>query len=430
MAQLGRGIWAAVERVLPRGFLALTTVTAAAVTDPHAIGVYSWALLAVTFTATIADQPIRYTAVASIASPAGRDYLRRATLLAGSIGLVIISVANWTIASTLGADSKLSMLAVLAPLLLVPPAQAVGVQPTAVLQREGLWARVSLYRTIGALAGGGISIPVVLATRSIAGACIAVATSEVVYALLVSISVRRRPELMNNVESSDDGAHVSNWSTYRHMMVFSMLGWLQSQSERGLLGLWAGTSVLGGYSLGTAVGRSAGDSIATGQANVLRVDLSRHDAHSDTTIKKVFGASLRVELFLMVTSGVLTVIVSALVLRPVLGSKWATALQIVPILALTGIPLAIAASSAAVHVQRGRSRIAYIAPAICLLFAPLVAFVAMRSLTMAAWIVLLRECVLALTQSLLMGRATAWREVGIAGALVGLGSLAIVATWP
>ena len=101
-----------------------------------------------------------------------------------------------------------------------------------------------------------------------------------------------------------------------------------------------------------------------------------------------------------------------------------------PILALSAIPLAVAASSAPVHIHRGKARIAYIAPAICLIFAPLIALAAMKSLLIAAWLVLLRECVLALLQSLLMGRLAPWREIGFVMLTVAAGSLAVFVAGP
>ena len=98
----------------------------------------------------------------------------------------------------------------------------------------------------------------------------------------------------------------------------------------------------------------------------------------------------------------------------------------VPILALTGVPLAVAASSAPVHIQRGNSRVAYLGPAICLIFVPVIAAAAVASLVMAAWVVLIKDCVLAFIQAVLMGRATPWSEVVFAGFIVGLGSVAVL----
>ena len=422
---LKRRIWAAFERIIPRGVLAVTIITAAAVTDPHAVGLYSWAVLALTFYQSLTDQPIRHIAVAHVATSDGEHFLRRYALLAGSSGVVFMTAAAWVIASFSEGRSAPTRFLDLAPLILVPPAQSMAVRATARLQRSGLWGEVSLWRTIGSLAGVAIGVPAVLISRSVVGASTAVVTSEVLYAVLVCASSRGRRRTVGTSAVPGD-IFVGTWATYGHMVVYSVLGWLQGQSERVLLGAWAGTSALGSYSLGSSIGRSAGDALAASQANVLRVELSRSDSGADHEIQKTLARNLRAGVLLAGASAVAAIGLSTSVLSPFLGPDWHAALRMVPILALTAIPMAVAASSAPVHVQRGNARIAFLAPAICLVFAPLVAVAAMSSLTMAAWTVLLRECALATIQSLLMGRATPWREVIFAAAGVAIGSIAVV----
>jgi len=138
---------------------------------------------------------------------------------------------------------------------------------------------------------------------------------------------------------------------------------------------------------------------------------------------------LRGGLLLTVSNAIVVIVLAIYVLPHFLGPKWTAALQMVPVLALSAIPLAIAASSAPVHIHKGNARVAYIAPLVCLVLAPLIALAAMNSLVMAAWIVLLRECVLALLQSLLMGRSAPWREIGFAMLAVAVGAMAMASGW-
>jgi O-antigen/teichoic acid export membrane protein len=209
------------------------------------------------------------------------------------------------------------------------------------------------------------------------------------------------------------------------MVMFSTLGWLSGQSERVLLGMWAGTAALGAYSFGSAVGRSAGEAIAASQPTVLRADLSRGDAPSNYELRQILGRNLRGGLYLTVGNAIAIIFISTFILPAVIDEQWNSALQMAPILALSAIPSAVAQSTAPVFIQKGRAQISYIAPAICLFFAPLVAVAALSSLTLAAWAVLLRECVLATIQSILLGRATPWPEVWLALTLVAAGSLTV-----
>jgi O-antigen/teichoic acid export membrane protein len=419
-----RRFWAMFERMVPRGLGSLAAFAAAAVTDPQSFGLYNWAVLVLSLFGTITDTPIRYLAAENVGCRSGRRYLRRYAVLSGVVGLVVMTCGVWLVASLAYAGPTSQGLALLCPLILIPPAQALAVQPVAQLQREGRWGQVSLFRVISSLLGVAIGIPVVFLSRSVFGACIALMLAELSFAALILIqSAKRDLPSMQTDQSEDDVTRF--WSTYRHMATYTSLGWLQGQSERVFLGLWAGTSVLGTYSLGSAIGRIAADPINDSQAGVLRIDLAnaaRSGRLTDETIRAFLRVNLRAAIPLAAAGAICVALIAEFILAPLFGPEWAPAFEIIPILALTGIPLAVAAASAPVHVQRGRSRVAYIGPAICLLFAPAIAISAMTSLALAAWLVLLKDCFLACIQAVLMGRVTPWPEVAFAGFLVAVGS--------
>jgi O-antigen/teichoic acid export membrane protein len=347
-----------------------------------------------------------------------------------------MSVSIWAIADFFGSNSVGLDFFSLAPLIVVPLARAVAIEPTAVSQYEGRWGRISLYRTIGAVTGAAIGLPIVLISKSIFGACVALGVAEVTYSVLIVASVvneRRKapggfPGLFMPTEPREPAQDYV--SSYRHMTGYFAISWLQGLSDRVLVGLWAGTGALGVYSLGTAIGRSSGDAIAASQPTVLRTDLALNESRSDGQIRKLLGRNLRGGLVLTVSNAIVVIVLAIYALPHFLGPDWAVALQMVPILALSAIPLAIAASSAPVHIHRGKARLAYIAPTICLIFAPIAALAAVNSLVIAAWTILLRECVLALIQSLLMGRSAPWREVSFAMLAVATGSLAVFVVGP
>lgn len=417
------------ERTIPRAVVALSLLAAAAVTDPRAVGIYSWAVLATSLYGAVTDSPIRHVAAVHILTPAGPKLLGRYALIAGVSGLMFMLTAVWTIARFAFTGSTAAGVALLLPLVLIPPAQAIAVQPVARLQREGHWAQLSLSRMIASLVGAVVGVPIVFLSRSILGASLALMLAELLFALCAWVFARHLDKNFVNSDRCDqpEGAF---WSTYWHMTGYSTLGWLQSQSERVFLGLWAGTTALGSYSLGSAIGRSAADAINESQAGVLRVDLSnaasRADVMTDEMLRPIVKRNLRAAVLLAAAGAVGVALVTDYGLAPWLGAQWIEALTMVPILALTGVPLAVAASSAPVHIQRGNSRVAYLGPAICLIFVPVIAAAAVASLVMAAWVVLIKDCVLAFIQAVLMGRATPWSEVVFAGFIVGLGSVAVL----
>jgi len=428
-----RQVWAAFGAIAPRGLLAASTIVAAAVTDPFEIGLYSWAIIALSLYSALTDLPIRHVAQIAIRTSSGRKFLERYAWWSSVVGLILIASWNLIIAHLLGQESSGAGFLSLLPLVVIPVARAVAIQPTAAFELEGLWARVSLYRAIGAIVGAAVGLPIVLLAKSIAGACIAVMIAEFFYvALLYLMPVVNREKSWRKRITLEQGIQQnyrkeSSESTYRYMAMYTGLGWLQSQSERVLLGMWAGTTALGVYSIGAAIGRSGGDAIASSQQAVLRVDLSRGKNQNDAAIKRVLSRSLRPGIVLAIANAFAVTFLSVFMLPRFLGAAWTGSLHMGPVLALSCIPLVVAASGATVHVQRERGRIAYIGPATAVLFAPLVAVAALHSLTTAAWIVLLRECVLALVHALLMGRAAPWREVAFALGSVALGSFILLA---
>lgn len=419
-----RQIWAAFGVIAPRGLLAISTIAASAVTDPHNIGLYSWAVIGLTAYSALTDVPVKHVAQTAIRSPAGRQFLKRYAFWSAAVGMLAISLWNLSLSYMFGGNSSGAIFLSLLPLVFIPMARGLSIQHTAAFEVEGMWARASIYRAIGAIIGAAVGLPVVLISKSISGACIAVMAADLIYTALLHLlpvqnfrrSWTKDLELQQIAESN--GPTDRSGSTYRYMIFYAALGWLQSQSERVLLGMWAGTSALGIYSIGSAIGRSGGDAIALSQQAVLRVDLSRSKTQTDGDTKRILGRTLRSGIVLAIANAVAVIAVSFYLLPRFLGPEWDDSLQMGPVLALSGIPLVIVASGATVHIQRKRGRIAYSGPATAVLFAPLVAVTAIHSLTTAAWIVVLRECVLALINSALMGRAAPWREVGFAFASV------------
>jgi len=424
-------VWAALERIIPRGLLAASMIAAAFVTNPQAIGIYTWAALAMTFFTALTDTPIQHVAMLSLRSQRGRAFLQRYAYWSGSTGVLYMAVSVLLIAEFANTDEPFqSIVMSLSPFILVPVVRASAVRLTARLQYDGLWREVMLYRFYGAILGAAIGMPVVFITKSIFGACATFAISESAYAIFVLIANRirvdpQRAEIAKTPAEEVENQAFNSWTTYRHMLMFSTFGWLSGQSERLWIGAWAGTAILGTYSFGLAIGRSAGDAIGASQPNVLRADLARSGAQTDTEMREMIAKNLRGGLLLTLTNAIAVVLISLYLLPLLLGKQWSTALAMAPILAISAIPAALTQSTAPVFVQTNKARISYIAPAIALLFGPFVALAAMNSMVLAAWTVLLRECALAIMQTILMGPLTPWREIWQTFLAVAFGAAAI-----
>jgi O-antigen/teichoic acid export membrane protein len=199
---------------------------------------------------------------------------------------------------------------------------------------------------------------------------------------------------------------------FKHVAAYSGLGWLQAQSDRVAVGAAAGPSILGVYSLAWSVARSIGDGLALSTANVLRASIAT--VSSLEAVRSTSTALLGRALVLStaIAAGISTVAI--LILEPLLPRAWDEALDIVPVLALSTIPTAIAWSLTVVLIQTGRVRMAVPIKTLGVLAAAPIAVAAMSSLTLAAWFAAGRELALMLMLAASGRDATPWRVVRLA----------------
>lgn len=420
-----RRAWAALERLLPRALVAVTSVVVASVTNPTEVGVYAWAILALTLFQAVTDQSVRHVSIAAVETASGEVFLRRYVKWSSAAGVLVMVAVSMTVAlSVAHSSSALEVFGELALLALVPVPMALAVRPLAILQRASQWRSASDARVYGSLVGAAIGVPTALLTHSIVGGAVTVLLSETFFTAVVCARARRIPSTpLDHLTSS---AEISK--AFRSMQVYSAVAWAQGQADRLLIGAWSGTAQLGSYSLATSVGRSAGDAVAASQAAVLRADLASAKPETQRGVRALFSRHLLSTLAVSVGAAAASIVLAASVIGPILGPDWANALAAVPVLALAGIPSAVSWSSAPIHNFSNRSRRAILAPFGGLIMAPLIAIAATHSLVTAAWLVIAREVVLAALQLALMGRSAPWGRASLVAAVLGASSLG-VALW-
>ncbi|MDQ1204474.1 O-antigen/teichoic acid export membrane protein [Microbacterium sp. SORGH_AS 862] len=321
---------------------------------------------------------------------------------------------------TLSFDDWVWTSTALLPLAAVPCFTCLSTADMARLQLAGHWRYVSGARAVAAVVALVGGVPVAVLSRSVLGASVTLLVAETAFWLLVRRSVQTRRDVVTTVRGQEAR------SAFKSMQAYSLLAWIQGQADRVLIGGFAGTVALGLYSVAGSIGRSAGDSIAAAQASVLRVDLT-NVGRDQSKIRSVVGRHVRSGMLLNAAAAAPVLGVSFIVLAPILGPSWAEALQIVPVIVIASIPSALSWCAAPVHIHLDRSRRALWAPIAGLMVAPLIALAAFSSLQLAAWAVLGREIVVALTQLLLMQKAAPWREAAIMGALIVVSSACCVA---
>ena len=107
--------------------------------------------------------------------------------------------------------------------------------------------------------------------RSLLGASLQVALVEVLFCWMV----HRRARALG-IEAATKGASsgAGYGREFGHASAYSIVGWLQGQADRLLIGGLSGTAALGSFSFATAIARNPGDAISASTGNVLRVKIS------------------------------------------------------------------------------------------------------------------------------------------------------------
>lgn len=415
-----RLFWSLVERLAPRLISAGASLLVARRVPPDGMGVYAWGVVALTLVLCVTDSAISQLAVAHVRSTRGsaflRDYVQRGTPAATvgiglAIGLIVVL-----------APSDLHGFALqLLPLVLVPAACAVRVIPMALLQADHQWRRLARFQML-AVSCSVLPFALMMSLGfGVLATSIQTLAAESVFSLLVAL-VARGVAVGPSREGPDDD-YSGELREFRHLAIYSLLGWSQGQADRLLVGIMAGPSRLGVYSLGWSAARAVGDGLSLSTANVVRASVittggvgerNRIGSDSDAVLRKaVVGAVLL---------AIATCVAAGPILRPILGPSWDPAIQIIPILSLTTIATTVAWSLTVVLVTIGRARRAAPIKAVGVAMCIPIAILARSDLAAASWLAVAREVAVMIAMSAACGKMVPVRSVAIA-----VGSVAVLA---
>lgn len=395
-------VWATAERLLPRLASAFVMFIAALFISPEALGIYFWGSLAFSLTQASLDASIRQLAVLMYQSANGRRFLqtyRRASMIAGPVAvLAMISVVAI-------AMRDVAIIPSLVPFALAPLFVGWATNAVAALQAAGRWAQLARSQAFSAGASLVISIPAMAATHSVFALALQAMMTELINAVLVSWSARSLPSRVDATNASQaDSIHgATNWARqYRAATAYSLTGWLQSQADKLLVGIFAGSHVLGLYSFAWAISRSLGDAIGTATANVLRAELP-HGAELGEVERKLTDRLLVRGLVLAAVACGL-VISAVPLLRLYLSPEWSPALSSVPPMATATIAVVFTWMMTVVLVRSDNTRRALPARILGVVASVPIAIASQTSLELAAWTALGREVVVASLVGVAVGR--------------------------
>lgn len=360
------------ERLIPRLLAAGLTFVLAILTDPTSVGVYSAALLVYTLVQALTENTLRQIAPSHL-SESRHDQVVRWAWGFSIAGGIIMGVACCLI----GGSHSVQTSAYLSPIAAAPVFGCFAVIPTSYLQIAGRWRTLVSARFVSSVAPVPISFALLLWVKSPFGAAFQLCASEAIN-LIICCLVARRWGLRALVEGSRTTASENLDSRLNHgrdvvsMTLFSGLGWAQGQIDRVLVGAVGGLAALGSYSFASSLARTPGDALGASTANLVRARLvsGSPDSSLSSELDALFGKAVLLAAGCAVGMGT-----ASLLLSKLLNEQWHSALQAVPLLAVSCVPASLNWCVAPVLLSRGRSFVSVLPPLIGILFAPLVTLV-------------------------------------------------------
>lgn len=372
--------WATLERALPRLANAIIMIAFAKLTNPHAVGIYSWAALAYTFYQAIAENALRNQVVMSLTNPRDLRNVRRSGSVAAWFGALFIGGS--LLALYVLNHGYRDYVIALSPMIVVPFITTASIVPVGKMHYGDLWRELANYQLVSAAVGLSVSFTIVITTHSSLAMASHLFLTELTFLLLA-----RRAARAVVIEQRDGPTRPMRETV--GLSVLGTLGWTQGQLERVFIGSLAGTGVLGLYSTASAMGRSPGDALSSATANYLRSAVVKRETPEEQAhdVRRIGLMSA----FAAVAAAVLMTVVVRLVMDPLLGPRWAPTLQAVPLLAVATIPYAVSLCLQMMSIYDQRTQASIVPAVLAICCAPLTGYVALHSLTGAAAVVVAKE---------------------------------------
>lgn len=401
------------ERAIPRLSSALVVLLLAAFTTPHYVGIYNLVTLLYTAIQVTIDSGARFVVIRALKEPGGMRIMNRYRTIMPFVAFMILAglmlFLRWR-----GTLENWGEFFQVLPVALAPGFGAAGLLYVGVLQATNQWGTLARLQLWAALAGLSVGGTTLILTQSLLGPALQLAVTEGVFALLCWWRARNNTKPI--VQSAPGQRSILSDMTT--MSGYALMSWFQGQAERLFMSIFAGTAVLGTYTAGNAVGRAPSDALAASTANVLRVGIA--DKDDGAGIKQESERLLTRALLLAFACVVLSV-AATFVLGPLLGPDWATAMSMVPFIAMVAFPSVLSWSASVLLVRTGEAWKTFVAPVTGVSFGVLIAWAATVDLHVAATMLVLREIAVVLVSFVLIGWVAPWRSFSICVLLAAAG---------
>jgi len=281
-----RKVFSLLERLGYRASNSIVALALAYISGSHELGLYAFGSLALTLILSLTDSPLRqYIAGVTLSGFLPGKLIRRIIIFgfAGSSTLLLLISAL----SLAFSETGISFLK-LVPLVPVPLLTCFSMLYQAQFEAQGDWKKIFKIQAISVVAATFVAIAL-LPHLGAGAANIQTLVAEIFF--LAGVSRFKAISRSENLSAVLD-APVST------TMLSSLFGWLQGQSDRLVLGLVAGASQLGIYSLALSFTRTIGDAISSGINNNLRSEVMGRTSSeiSKAAVKSAIKLGLRISI--------------------------------------------------------------------------------------------------------------------------------------
>ena len=352
---------------------------------PEQVGQYSWMVIVLGLCQATFDAAVRQVAVSAVATRSGRAFLRRYQVAYSLIGSAFSAIVIGVLCYTTSSGRPL----LLAPAVVAPVFTARGAKYVADLQLRHQWRRLATIQTVSVFGSLLICLPLLVILRNNFAPALQLTLVEfLAFAQARRFSLRQA----GTAPAIDVGVHQFHNRDFYAASAYALLGWGQGQADRIVVGFRAGSSALGQYNLSVALGRNASDAIGSAAANVLRPQLM---SESDPMKRRALAESLISRAVAVTAAQVVAVFVVARWILPnVLSEAWHSALHAAPLFAAVALPSVVAWSTTVVMIRNSTMQRGLPVRIVGLLLAVPVGLAAVRSLELAAVVMMIREVVL------------------------------------
>lgn len=400
-------MWSLFERSIPRLASAVVMLTLAALTSPDIVGIYAWAALALTLISACSDTAIRQIIITLFEAQTSIQFLRRYQRLSAILGSGAMLLAIAALAASTP-NALMPHAASLLPMALVPSVIAVSIAHVGYLQLRQEWRLLAGMQLWAALGGLAIAVPTLLMTGSLVAAALQTLITELIVAVLARNWAQRLGEREFITRLPPATARPNE---FWHSVVLCLLGWAQSQSDRLFVGLMGGTQLLGLFNTGWALGRSGSEALGAATANVMRSHMRDAETESADRQREHMSRLLMLSVVAGLAIGLVTMLASDLIVRPVLGPEWTSAIDAAVVLAICTPAVAVSWALSAALASRARIKWGTPAKAVGIVLSLVIALAALQSLVWAALVVLAREWIVLLLSGIALKLGLPWRAI-------------------